>query len=94
MFLTLSLEAGGDNNLAVVLGATSYPGVVCQGGQAPTRRACNDIVFHMDATPTRRRFGANLAAPDVQLPLLYKSCKFLTCPRLLNMSDVNGTIAC
>ena len=84
MFHTLPLEAGGDNNLAVVLGATSYPGVLCEAGRAPTRRACNQIVGHMDATPTRRRFGANLAAPDVRLPFLSKSCKFLTCSHLLN----------
>ena len=82
--LWLIFEAGGDNNLAVVLGATSDPGVLCTAGLAPSRRACYNIIAHMNATTTRRRFGANLIAPDVPLPFVYKSCKFLTGPRLLN----------
>ena len=71
---------GGDNNLAVVLGATSNPFVACEEGQAPSRRACSAIVAFMDASLTRRRFGEGLAAPDVRLPFVYKSGKF---PHLL-----------
>ena len=82
--LCLTFEAGGDNNLAVVLGATRYPGVLCQAGQAPSRRACNNIVGLMQASPTRRRFGENLVAPDIGLPFVYKSSMFLACPYLLN----------
>ena len=71
---------GGDNNLAVVLSATSNPFVACEEGQAPSRRACSAIVAFMDASLTRRRFGEGLAAPDVRLPFVYKSGKF---PHLL-----------
>ncbi len=88
------LEAGGDNKLAVVLGATSYPGVICDAGQAPSRIACNDIVGDMHATVTRRLFGPDLVAPDVKLPLLLTDGEFLTFPRpsSYGLSDTNGTI--
>ena len=84
-------EPGGDNNLAVVLGATNNQNVICEAGTPPSRSACSDIIMHMFANPTRRRFGANLVAPDVRIPLIYKSCKFLTFPH--SLCNINQTVA-
>ena len=90
--LCLIVKAGGDNKLAVVLGASSYPGVICDAGRAPSRVACNDILSDMNATLTRRLFGPDLVAPNVKLPYLLMSGKLRNCPRLFELSDINGTI--
>lgn len=91
----LIFEAGGDNNLAVVLGATSYPDVVCEAGRAPTRTACANIIAHMSATLIRQSFGPvhpDLAVPDVKLPFHYTSCKVLHLSSYDRLSDTNMII--
>lgn len=47
----------------------------------------------MDATVNRQLFGpvgSGLAVPDVKIPFLYTSCKFLTCFAFLDSEKLMG----
>ena len=79
MFLRycINVEAGGDNQLSVVLGVYE-PRVQCRGTIGMSEwGSCRDIIGDMPADQEKRKFGPG-SDPTVQVPLPYPihSCEF------------------
>ena len=75
----LTNVAGGDNNLAVVLGIYQ-PRVQCRGTFGPEWSSCRDVLGDMPASKTKLIFGPR-NEPGVQqgLPMAVESCEWAVC---------------
>ena len=68
-------NAGGDNQLAVVLSVTSYPNVECENKQAPPMISCSHIISDMYVSMEKTTFGPLGTDSDFDTPWLISSCK-------------------
>ena len=78
-YQSLTHVAGGDNNLAVILGIYQ-PNVQCRGTFGPEWSSCRDVLGDMPASKTRLKFGPR-NVPGVQqgLPVAVESCEWVVC---------------
>ena len=79
IYSSLTSIAGGDNNLAVILGIYQ-PNVQCRGTFGPEWSSCRDVLGDMPASKTRLKFGPR-NVPGVQqgLPVAVESCEWVVC---------------
>jgi len=72
----MTVAAGGDNNLAIIIQSSSFPNVQCDPGPAPPIAYATFVMNGMPATTGDELFGpANQPGVTIGLPTGYRSSK-------------------